>query len=173
MEMKSHIMILGAAIKPVIEAFLNKGYAKKLIQKNLGAESIDEDIYYPAEKYIETLQSIETDMSAQVVKKVGRYMMENAKWPANMVNLEQGLASIDEAYRMNHKPNSKADIGEYGFKKIDDTTFEIHCDNPYPCALDIGIITGVTNAFDEKTYVIHGEMRREKGGTMCVYVIKR
>lgn len=172
MEMKSHIMILGAAIKPVIEAFLNKGYAKQLINQKLGTDTIEPDTAYSAAKYIDTLRSIETDMSAQVLRKVGRFMMENAKWPTNIENLEQGLASINIAYRMNHTPNAKADIGEYKFKKMDDNTYEIHCDNPYPCSLDLGIITGVTNAFDRKAFVSHGDGCREKGGTQCVYTIK-
>ena len=173
MEMKSHIMILGAGIKPVIEAFLNKGYAKQLINQKLGTDTIDPDTAYPATKYIDTLRSIETEMSAQVLRKVGRFMMENAKWPTNIENLEQGLASINIAYRMNHTPNTKADIGEYKFKKIDDNTFEIHCDNPYPCSLDLGIIAGVTNAFDRKYFVSHGDGCREKGGMKCIYTIKK
>ena len=166
-------MILGAAIKPVIEAFLNKGYALKLIKDTLGPDYIDADSSYSAKKYIDILRSIEEDMSAQVVRKVGQFMMENAKWPANIENLEQGLASIDTAYRMNHIPNTKADIGEYEFKKIADTTFEIHSNNPYPCALDIGVITGVTRAFDNQAFVTHGESCREKGGRKCVYTIKK
>jgi predicted hydrocarbon binding protein len=173
MEMKKSVMILGAAIKPVFEAFLNKEYATKLIEQAFGTKSIDPDMTYPAAIYIDTLRSIETDMSAQVVRKVGRFMIENAKWPSEIENLEQGLASIDTAYRMNHIPNTKADIGEYGFKKVDESTFEIHCDNPYPCALDLGIVTGVTTRFDKKAYVSHGEGCRENGDTKCVYVIKK
>ena len=59
MKMENGVKILGAAVKPVFEAFLNKGYAAKLIEQAFGSKSIDSDASYSAAVYIYTLRSIE------------------------------------------------------------------------------------------------------------------
>ncbi|WP_371803107.1 hypothetical protein [Candidatus Lokiarchaeum ossiferum] len=147
--------------------------ARKILKEGVGTQEIDENKQYPAEKYIESLNIIEKKMGSLVLKKVGEFMMESAKWPPNVDDLESALKSIDVAYKMNHTPNSSDKIGSYHFKKISDKEFEINCDNPYPCGLDLGIIVGVAEKFNSKAYTRHKEGDcRAKGKKSCVYSIK-
>ena len=169
----TNVKINGKAIEPILKAFMNEQLAKSIIEQGLETTDFDVNKKYPAENYIKSLNIIEERMGAAVLKKVGKLMMESAKWPPNVTDLESGLQSIDAAYRMNHFPNTPAKIGSYVYSKIKEGEYEILCDNPYPCGLDLGIITGVATAFSKKAYVSHkAGTCRNKGENKCIYTIK-
>lgn len=171
MTMTEHTQILGAAIEPVLKAFLSEATAAKMLKDGLGIETLSTQAYYPALKYIKTLDLIRSKVGDAVLRKVGLHIMTSAKWPPNVTNLEGALASIDVAYHMNHRPNEN--IGHYKFQKISDKHFKIICDNPYPCAFDLGIITGVAQAFSPKAMVFHEKNScRAQGQPICEYSIK-
>jgi hypothetical protein len=71
----------------------------------------------------------------------------------------------------------KEGIGHYNFKKIDDKTFEMICENPYPCDFDRGIIESMAKKFKPSNTinvsVIHDETKpcRKKGGDSCTYKV--
>ena len=80
-------------------------------------EKVEDNKFYPAEDFLNALNSIGTKMDAVVLQKVGSKIMESAQWPPGVDSLTSGLQSISAAYKMNHQPNDSAVIGDYIYDK--------------------------------------------------------
>ena len=169
----SNIEIIGAVLNSIKKGFISESIALKMIEEGIGTKDLVDQNYYPASGFLTALNKIGEKIGAASLMKVGSKIMESAVWPPNVTNLEQGLASINEAYKMNHRPNDPKKIGEYQFKKIKDAEYEIHCTNPYPCDFDQGLVMGVAKRFNSKAVVLHSqESCRKKGQDQCIYKVR-
>jgi methyl-accepting chemotaxis protein len=171
-KMHESIEISGATIQSILKAFLSNELAKKILNDALETSDIQPERYYPAVKFLTALKIIGNKFGVGTLSKVGAKIMESAKWPEMVNDLESALGSINDAYRMNHRPNDVNLIGKYELRVVGDQ-FELHCNNPYPCDFDQGLVKGVINTFDSHAMLIHkkGSCRKD-GDAECVYVIK-
>ncbi|HMK47892.1 MAG TPA: hypothetical protein VK436_14825 [Methanocella sp.] len=154
-------------IKTVIDAMNSKALAEKFYEKN-NIKGVDINKFYPQQAYLDMLRQISDQIGEATLSRIGEMIFENAKWPPGVNTLEKALTTVNDAYKMNHRGG---EIGSYKLEKINDRTFKMICDNPYPCAFDLGIMRGIAKKFGPAT-VRHAEGEcRAKGGSKCSYTI--
>jgi methyl-accepting chemotaxis protein len=172
LKMRESIEISGATIQSIAKSFLSDDLAKKIIYDAIGTRDINPDRFYPAIKFLGALNLIGEKFGAGSLSRVGSKIMESAVWPDMVKNLESALGSINEAYKMNHRPNDVNVIGKYELR-VFGNQFELYCNNPYPCDFDQGLIKGVMTAFDSKASLMHKKGScRKQGDSACVYIIR-
>ena len=125
-------------------------------------------------------------MDSRFLNSIGRAIPEHAQWPPHVKVIKDGLGSIDVAYHLNHRIDEevlfdtqtgsmKEGIGHYHFRDKGDNAALMVCDNPYPCAFDLGIVQAVAEKFQqpgEHPNVEHGPGAcRKAGSTACTYLV--
>lgn len=128
--------------------------------------------WYPQQTWLNAFETIADELQPHVLDRLGEQLPDVAEWPNDLETVPEGLRSIDEAYRDNHRGG---EIGYYQFEQTDDREGEITCHNPYPCPFDRGLIRGVAknNASVDSFVFIEetGETCRRDGDDTCVYTV--
>jgi len=143
--------------------------AEKFYEKN-NTKGIDVNKFYPQQAYLDMLRQISDQLGEATLLRIGEMIIDNTKRrPSGVNTLEKALATINDAYMMNHRGG---EIGSYRYEKIDDKTYKMTCDNPYPCAFYMGIMRGIIKKFSPSAAVRHAEGEcRAKGESRCTYVV--
>lgn len=143
------------------------------ILSNRGFANPRRDEWYPLGEWIDALEEIGATLGDGALTRLGRKVPEGVEWPPDADSAKTGFATVDEAYRLNHRGG---DVGYYEFVETDDREQRVVCANPYPCPFDEGIIEGTLRSFGyEFTYppmaFVHetSEQCRAEGGPRCEY----
>ncbi|MFB6114873.1 MAG: hypothetical protein ABEK04_01165, partial [Candidatus Nanohalobium sp.] len=64
--------------------------------------------------WLKAFKEIDEELNDTALWNIGKQIPHNAKWPDDVTTPEDGLASIDKAYHMNHR---NGEIGHYAFEK--------------------------------------------------------
>lgn len=115
------------------------------IFRKYGIDLSSDQKWFPIQSYLDTTNEISETFGNATMFYIGSNVIKEAMWPPNILSLEQGLNTIDEAYHMNHRGN--ADIGGYTARKVNDHHYIVRCHTPYPYYVDMGIIKGVCKKF--------------------------
>ena len=163
-----------------------KENALQILSEN-GISNPQPGMWYSQQAWLNAFKTIAEKIGETTLYQIGRKIPENAQWPPDVNTIEKGLASIDVAYHMNHRLNNEVlynpatglmreGIGHYGFAKAGDRAVKMTCNNPYPCAFDLGIIDAVADKFAGK-----GELPKSKhedpktcrktGADACIYTV--
>lgn len=159
----------GETVRSMIHAFPDslQGRAEDILAKN-GIEDPRDDEWYPQEAWLDAVAEIDETMGENTMKEIGRQIPDNADWPPGVDSVVGALASINEAYHMNHRGG---EIGYYEAEQVDGSEVEVRCRNPYACAMDQGIIESVVAEFAGERASIEevSDRCRSDGGEECVY----
>jgi len=144
--------------------------AKRILADN-GIEDPQPGQWYNQQNWLNAFAEINKRMGKSALTLIGQKIPENAQFPPQINSVESGLASIDMAYKMNHRGGP---IGEYKFVKNSADNYTIVCNNPYPCDFDKGLIEAVAQKFastNQKIQVKHDDNKecRNAGGESCTY----
>lgn len=167
------VEVKGAAVISVIEGMgLFRKAALRILAKH-GISDPRENRWYRQQDWLDAFKEISEQIGSATLEAIGKKIPETAAWPSDIKTIEDALASIDVAYHMNHRGG---EIGHYRFEKGDGTSARIVCDNPYPCAFDLGIIKTTASKFVSGKVVPnvkHADPQhcRTKGAKSCTYVI--
>ncbi|USZ67034.1 hypothetical protein NGM10_09860 [Halorussus salilacus] len=158
-------MLAGAGdLSSVFEKRMNEMLAEN------GIEDLQADEWYSNQAYLDSFEAVADSIGEQTVANIGKKIPENAEWPPGIDSVSAGLESIDDAYQMNHRGG---EIGYYDFELTGDSEGEIACKNPYPCAMDEGLVTAVAEKFSAEGALVEveevGDSCRASGGEECVY----
>ncbi len=165
----NHIEICGDAIFPVIRAISADALCTALLRKH-GLENPQKGTFYPVNRYLGLLNDIDSKMPT-VLKGIGAYICVEVEFPPNM-NFEQILMVTDQAYLNGHRGYHGDEIGHYRTEKKTDKEFIMTVDDPYPCNMDQGIISGYAKKFGVSITLDHLDGRcRSNGDPQCVYRI--
>jgi hypothetical protein len=141
----------------------------------LAANGFDEpsaDEWYPQQDWLDTFEVIAAELEPHILDRLGEQIPDVAEWPSAPSTVAEGLRSVDDAYRRNHRGG---DIGRYGFESTGDRTGEMTCLNPYPCEFDRGLIRAVTRRYAPvESFVFveeRGDRCRRAGDDACVYAV--
>lgn len=130
------------------------------------------DEWYPQQAWLNTFEAIAAELEPHILDRLGEQIPDVVEWPTGISSVEEGLETIDQAYRMNHRGG---DIGHYRFEPIDDRSGEVHCKNPYPCPFDRGLVRAVArrNAPVEAFVFVEerGDACRRDGADACTYTV--
>ncbi|MCK4797210.1 MAG: hypothetical protein KAT05_07495 [Spirochaetes bacterium] len=187
-----NIEVNGQTVYSIVDGLGNfKSLAKKyLLSVGIGEEVDNElviklDAWYSHDKWLEAFESIAKEIGDNTLNLIGKAIPKNAKFPPWVKDIESAVQSIDIAYHMNHRKNGKGlfdpnsgkklgGIGHYGYEKIEGKNIIIcECDNPYPCAFDMGIISTMAKKFEINANVIHDNSKpcRKNGADTCTYIV--
>ncbi|RBI60115.1 hypothetical protein DMJ13_20925 [halophilic archaeon] len=170
----SDVEAKGETIMSVVEGagelstvFRNK--AEETLANN-GIEDLQPDKCYPLQDYLNAFEEISVTVGDKTIVNIGKKIPQNADWPPGVNSVADGLASISEAYDMNHRGG---EYGSYEIEEVGPNEMEVTCHNPYPCDLDKGIIKGAAEEFSSSTAFVDVDEQsshcRQDGGDSCVY----
>ena len=181
------IEVMGQLIGSTLDGMWAIRTLAEDILASVGLDDIvmDENHWYPQQKWLDAFKLIAGRTGEATLRQIGKNIMENAVLPP-MNGIEEALGSMDVAYHMNYRnakgqvlfdpsrPNPMLEgIGHYAYEKVSGENKAIMtCDNPYPCAFDMGIITSFAQRFDKRAKVRHddGECRTQ-GSNACKYIV--
>lgn len=170
--MDSNVEVIGITVRPVIDTMGMFERMTKNIYARYGIIDVKDDAWYPQQAYLDVFHEIYEKVGPKTMKAIGKSVPGKVLWPPDIKTIEQGLASIDVAYHMNHRGG---EIGYYRHKKTGERAATITCNNPYPCPFDEGLIEGVATKFapsGARVKIVHAPQScRLKGDEMCVYQV--
>ncbi len=117
----------------------------ELLEKN-GIKNPKHAQWYKLDLLLNTLKDVNKYFGPHMLYKIGKAIPDNIIFPQGIRNLEDGLNSIDIAYKHNHRGG---EIGYYKLLSFDQRNkiAYLKCNNPYPCHYDRGIITKIASKF--------------------------
>ena len=169
-----NVTVRGQAILAVLDAMgTYKTTGMQILEKN-GISNLHPDQFYSQQAWLNVLKQIYEQIGPNTLFSIGKKIPEYAAFPPDIDSLEKALASIDMAYKMNHKGGL---IGNYKYQKTGDKMATLVCDNPYPCDFDRGLILAMATKFrplGSRVVVEHNDSQpcRKKGGQSCTYVVR-
>jgi hypothetical protein len=110
-------------------------------------------------------------------------MMEHARWPAKVHDIESAIRSADIAIHMKHRKGGVVmfdattgqmleGVGHLSAERAQgERRMIVTCDTPYPCDLELGVLTGAAIRFSARAQVQHQPEIpcRKKGDASCMY----
>lgn len=153
------------------------GFMKSVALKILadaGIPNIEQGKWYKQQDWLNAFKSVSEKVGKNTLKKIGKSIPENAKFPNQIQDIHSALAAINVAYKMNHR---NGEIGFYKYSKISENEAEIHCKNPYPSEFDEGIIEAIATKFStagQNPYVVLATNKetRRNGAESCTFIVK-
>jgi hypothetical protein len=181
--------VFGANVRLILDAFGHfKSVASKiLLQHGMGKRGagglveVEPEAWYPLDNNIAAMREIGVRGDA-VLYQAGKLIPKHFPFPAQITDVSSALKMLDVAYHMNHRLGGEVmfnpatgkmldGIGHYRYEpgsRPDEGTMV--CDNPYPCGLDRGLVTGVANRYGSRVTVEHARSGcRARDDASCIY----
>ena len=143
-----NVEVNGETVLTTINSFPEymRGIAEKILVDN-GISNPVPGGWYSQKAWLDSFREIAEKFGSSTLFQIGKGIPANAKFPPEIDTIDKALVSIDIAYKMNHRN------GEIGFYKLHSydpkkKTLIMHCNNPYPCDFDRGIITTMARKFE-------------------------
>lgn len=140
--------------------------------------------FIPLDLWLRTFDAVLAEIGPGALFKIGQNGVKNPNFPPTVRDIEGALRQIDIAYHLSHRKNGRTmldkqsgrmldGIGHYGVHRTGaEKKIELHCDTPYPCPAEHGLVSGVAGLFEPRAVVSHAEGRcRLKGDKRCVYTV--
>ncbi|MCR9145303.1 MAG: hypothetical protein NXI24_23895 [bacterium] len=189
----SKIDIIGAALQSFFGGLGSfQSIADRILgELEYGSRRDDGTYYFEAERWysagpnVRMFELLKERVGANTLRQAGRSVPENAIFPPGVDTIQQGLASIDAAYHLNHAQDGVPlmnpetgeivdIIGRYRTEEIPGKN-EIHVtsDSPYPSEFDEGIVAAMARRFEPGARVRLDDSRpnRLNGGDACTYIV--
>jgi hypothetical protein len=145
-----------------------------------GLVEFDPNAWYPLDANLRCLAAIGAQAES-ILHQAGKLIPKHFPFPPQINDVPSVLKTLDVAYHMNHRLRGVVmfdpatgklldGIGHYTAELGKPGEATVFCDNPYPCALDRGLLFGVIRRFAARATVDHvGDACRAKGATACTY----
>lgn len=141
-----------------------------------GIENVTADAWYSQEAWLAALEDLTVEVGSHALRSLGRHVPKTTVWPSDVTTVLDAIASIDAAYRMNHRG---PELGAYTFERTDDHRGRVTTSTAYPCPFDVGIVEGVIREFSPTVTTtamafVHevSEPCRGDGGDQCTYAVR-
>ena len=150
----------------------NQARGERILDSH-GLHEVKPGAWYNQQKWLDAFREIAETVGPNTLYQIGLQIPTKAKLPPQIASIEQGLAAIETAYKMNHRGG---DIGSYKFQSTGPKSGKLVCGNPYPSDFDRGIIHAMANRFKpEGAYVNvtldETQPTRKRGGESCTFLV--
>lgn len=163
---------------------LEKYFSKLGITGNLDPEALKSQ-YVPMTAWVKSTHEIVEEVGASTVYSIGKKIPDTAPLPPGTDDIKAVLVGVDISFHMHHRKDGVVmfdpqtgtmldGIGHYHCELHEGgNTAHLTCDNPYPCDLDRGILSGFAARFEPAVSVSHATSAcRKKGDSACVYLVQ-
>jgi hypothetical protein len=171
----TNVEVNGETIQALVEGM---GKFRETALKILAKEGIvnpQPGEWYSQQAWLDALAVISDKVGPDAIFNIGLRIPENALFPPDIHSLEKALNSIDAAFHLNHRNGL---IGHYYFNATGAKSYEIVCENSYPCDFDRGLVTAICRHFKPKgsetiAQVIHDDSKpcRKNGQLSCTFLV--
>lgn len=141
-----------------------------------GFGDVDTDVWYSQADWLAAVRDIGETVGNQALRTLGRQIPKTTVWPDEVTNVPEGIASINDAYLLNHRG---PELGAYDFSRTDDHQGRVTTTTPYPCPMERGIVEGVIREFSPTVTTtamafVHevSDTCRDAGGERGTYVVR-
>ncbi len=178
------IEVRGGSVLALLKAIGPYAGIGKKIYADARIYSFEEDGWYPIEPYLEIFTVLKERFGEHTLFLIGRQLPDDVIWPPYVKTIEDGLASIDVAYHLNHRINGevmcnlatgeiKEGMGNYRLVGIEGRRATMVCDTPYPSDFDRGIILTLMRKFRPLAEVTLDltQPTRKRGAESCTYIV--
>lgn len=179
------VMVRGNTIASVVVAMdAYSGIAHRILARH-GLRRVVPGHWYPMQSLLDVYKAVGEEVGEHTLLAVGKQVPQCAKWPQNISNIEEAMASIDVAYHMNHSIEGKLlfdsrtgamqeGIGHYRCTRMGKRQIVMVCDTPYPSEIDRGIMLGIARVWKPLAQVVLDETQpsRKQGANACTYLVK-
>ncbi len=129
--------------------------------------------WYPFQGFIRSVREIASVSGPATLKAIGKRIPGAGHWPPGVDSLGRAIGSLDVAYHLNVRGG---EVGQYRGSMTGEHSAQVSCDNPFPCAFDLGILEGVLEKFlppGSRPLVTHADPKtcRELDGASCTYLL--
>ncbi len=190
-EIEPGIEVSGMFVESYLEAFkLFPSVAmKRLVSFGFGTMQgkdfvFDRQGWYPLENWLAVHDEISATVGPRVTYQIGQQIPKIPPLPPTITDIHSMLAGVNVMYHMYHRKGGKPlfdpttgkmtqGIGTYGYAADGKQKIVSVCDDPYPCDLDRGLLTGFAQRFERFARVAHDDRApcRKTGGANCTYVV--
>lgn len=168
-----NVEVLGSSVLGVCKAMVQAGMPEEelasLLESHIGAVPVS-DQWYPQSGYLALLREVAQVKGADWLRRPGRMVPQTSKFPPEIRTLDRALRTLDVAYHMNHRGGP---IGGYLYEATGPHAGRVHCDSPYGCDFDLGILQGLASLCQPETPVLITHLLdpgcRTQGDAKCVY----
>lgn len=187
------IEVKGQSVRAVVDGFNNFAVlgSAYLLDEGLGTPlpnglaGLDPEGWYSQRSWLLCFQQISKQLGDGLLMQIGMAIPRNATLPKGIRDIRGAIRAIDVAYHMNHRKDGRLmfdpetggmeeGIGHYGYEPVPGQRkiFSL-CENPYPCAFDLGVLTAMAHLYESNARVTHDDTRscRKLRGDRCTYVI--
>lgn len=169
-------LILGATFLGMSRALESLDIPGEAIQAWLAGRQLSPlqpDTWYPWQTYLDFYRWTRDTWGTETLHRFGREIPKAAKFPPEIRSLDRALKTLDIAYHMNHRGR---DVGGYFCTHVGARKVHLHCENPYGCDFDLGILEGLILRFAEpgiQPTLSHAPQFpcRSRGAACCVYEV--
>jgi hypothetical protein len=186
------IEVLGGSVVSIQKGFgeFQRVANRILVDSGIGTAAADGGVtvdplgWYPLSAMLTALDKIEKQVGKRALFQVGVAIPAHAQRPAGFQGgMVQLMQLLDVGYHFNHRlggvpmldPATGAmteGIGHYRYEAGEGpNALSMVCDNPYPCELDRGIVTGLARELSKTALVVHDAAQpcRKTGADRCIY----
>jgi hypothetical protein len=150
-----------------------------------GKFAADPRLWWPLDRYLAALFEISDAVGPRKMQEIGKFVPKHAALPPTLRDIHSTFESLDQAYHLNHRKQREVmldlasgrmleGIGHYWYKAHPgERRITISCENPYPCDVDRGILTGFALRFEASAVVEHETPTRcrKNGAESCGFVV--
>lgn len=145
----------GRTVRSVVEGVgqFSSAYKQRTLDilESHGLPEPEAGEWYPWQAYVDAFEELAETIGPKTVSMIGSKIPELVEWPPTIETVEDAMAAVDEQYKANHRGG---DVGYYDFEVTGDGEGVMKCKNPYPSALDEGLLKAIAKKFsDESAFV--------------------
>jgi hypothetical protein len=170
-----NVEVSGKTIGSIIEEMDDSRVAVLEILAGRGIVNPQPEEWYQLKAWLDACSDISAKLGTEALYGIGLKIPANINFPPRINSLDKALRIINSVYHINHR---NGEIGHYFFRVAGEKSYEVVCENPYPCDFDRGMLEGFCNRFKPKgsvgmATVAHedSEPCRKNGATSCTFLV--
>jgi hypothetical protein len=190
--LQPNIEVFGQALAFTISGFrllpsVGLRYLHKYGLTRAGADgkpTLDLESWYSQAQWLKCFEAIYREVGPNTTAEMGRQLGLGYPIPPHVRDLHGALAWLDTGYHLAHRKHGTPmydlasgrmveGIGHYEYRRDGDRGARMCCDTPYPCELDLGIVTGLARRHEPRSRTTHDERGcRRQGAASCTYLVE-